>query len=77
MSDGGRDRSVCNVHFYAKGVACGERGRVRPEHDRRGFVLARPVTESGHSAVQVLVHDAENRHDLERLLVIVWTTDDR
>ena len=62
------------LHLAVRNVPSTPRGGVRgrrpgrPDHDRREFVSERLMTESGHSAIQVLVHDAEYRHGLERLL---------
>jgi hypothetical protein len=60
--------AVRNVPFYAKGVAYGDVVLVRPDNDRREFVFERLVSESGHSAIQVLIHEAEYRGALKRLL---------
>ncbi|MGA3565242.1 DUF4265 domain-containing protein [Melissospora conviva] len=57
-----------NVPFYCRGVAYGDIVLVRPDSDRREIVFERLLSESGHSAVQILVKAPEFRADLEGLL---------
>ncbi|MEU6682530.1 DUF4265 domain-containing protein [Streptomyces sp. NPDC046832] len=46
---------VRNTPFYAKGVAFGDIVRVRADHERREFVFEEFISESGHSAVRVII----------------------
>ncbi|MCT2587964.1 DUF4265 domain-containing protein [Actinophytocola gossypii] len=48
---------VRNVPFYAKGVAFGDVVRVRIDHERRQIVYEEFVSESGHSAVRLIIMD--------------------
>ncbi|WP_407566315.1 DUF4265 domain-containing protein [Streptomyces sp. 184] len=46
---------VRNTPFYVKGVAFGDIVRVRADHERRELVFEEFVSESGHSAVRVII----------------------
>ncbi|MFF8934048.1 DUF4265 domain-containing protein [Streptomyces paradoxus] len=46
---------VRNTPFYVKGVAFGDIVRVRADHERREFVFEEFVSESGHSAVRIII----------------------
>jgi hypothetical protein len=66
-----------NVPFYCRGVAYGDVVLVRPDNDRREIVFERFVSESGHSAVQLLINSPGFRGDLDRTLSgfgVTWET---
>ncbi len=66
-----------NVPFYCRGVAYGDVVLVRPDNDRREIVFERFVSESGHSAVQLLMKSSGFRADLDRILSrfgVTWET---
>lgn len=66
-----------NAPFYCRGVAYGDVILVRPDDDRREIVFDRFVSESGHSAVQLLIDSPEFRGELDRILSrfnVTWET---
>jgi hypothetical protein len=75
-----RQFAVRNVPFYAKGIAYGDIISVYPDNDRREILFDQLVSESGHSAVQILVKRPGSVPDLERLLSrfgVTWETANR
>jgi hypothetical protein len=66
-----------NIPFYAKGVAYGDVVLVQAYPQRREIVFERFVSESGHSAIQVLLRSQEHRDRLEGILndfAVTWET---
>jgi hypothetical protein len=57
-----------NVPFYCRGIAYGDVVLVRPDGERREIVFEGFVSESGHSAVQLLINAPSSRGDLDRVL---------
>ncbi|WPO74131.1 DUF4265 domain-containing protein [Streptomyces sp. KN37] len=46
---------VRNTPFYVKGVAFGDVVRVRADRERRELVFEEFISESGHSAVRIII----------------------
>ena len=59
---------VRNVPFYVKGVAFGDIVRVRADHKRRELVFEDFVSESGHSAVRIIIKGSGVRAEADAML---------
>lgn len=59
---------VRNTPFYVKGVAFGDIVRVRADHERRELVFERFVSESGHSAVRIIIKDDGTEEEVDAML---------
>ncbi|WP_160049271.1 DUF4265 domain-containing protein [Nocardiopsis sp. JB363] len=59
---------VRNIPFYVKGVAFEDIVRVRVDHDRRELVFKEFVSESGHSAVRIIIKSDGVEREVETML---------
>ncbi|MFI7274684.1 DUF4265 domain-containing protein [Streptomyces sp. NPDC049879] len=57
-----------NTPFYVKGVAFGDIVKVKADHERRELVFEEFVSESGHSAVRVIIKDEGVREEVDAIL---------
>jgi hypothetical protein len=59
---------VANIPFFVRGIACCDLVVALPDDDRREFVFSELGSESGHSALRIVIMDPLAQGDVEAKL---------
>ena len=59
---------IANIPFFVRGIACCDLVVALPDNDRREFVFSEFGSESGHSAIRIVIMDPLGQEDVEAKL---------